>query len=48
MVFFPLQGITSSASWPEIPLKIFSIVFTRKRGLTLFLQDAAFEIGQTY
>ena len=27
--------------------KMFFIIFARKRGLILFLQDAAFEIGHT-
>ena len=48
IVLFPPQGIISSASNPEIPRKIFFMIFTRKGGLILLLQEAAFEIGNTY
>ena len=47
IVFFPPQGITSSACRPEITRKFFLITFTRKGGLILLLQEAAFEIGHT-
>ena len=48
IAFFPLRGITSSASRPEIPQKnIFHNVY-QKKGVDLLLQEDAFEIGHTY
>ena len=49
IVFFPPQGITSSASRLENILKKFSlsIIFDWKKELIFLLQHAAFENGHT-
>ena len=44
---FP-QGITSSASWPEMVDKFFFRNFLMEKGIDLLLQDTAFENGHTY
>ena len=46
-LFFPPQGITSSASRPEILKKIFLVFFDRGKLWILLLQYPAFKNGHT-